>query len=57
MLFETTIEIEAPRETVWSTLADVERWHEWTASVTSIELLTKRAALRRRRGCGSNSRA
>ncbi len=40
MLFERTIEIEAPRETVWSTLADVERWHEWTASVTSAELLT-----------------
>jgi uncharacterized membrane protein len=40
MHFETTIEIAAPREQVWATLADVERWSEWTQSVTSIEVLT-----------------
>jgi uncharacterized membrane protein len=40
MHFATTIEIAAPREVVWATLIDVERWHEWTKSVTSIELLT-----------------
>jgi uncharacterized membrane protein len=42
MLFETTIEIAASRDTVWSTLVDVERWPEWTESVTSIDLLTDR---------------
>jgi uncharacterized membrane protein len=40
MHFETGTEIAAPREHVWATLVDVERWHEWTRSVTSIELLT-----------------
>ncbi len=40
MHFATTIEITAPREQVWATLADVERWPEWTKSVTSVELLT-----------------
>jgi uncharacterized membrane protein len=40
MHFETAIEIAAPREQVWATLADVERWSEWTRSVTSIEVLT-----------------
>lgn len=40
MQLETTVEIDAPRDTVWRTLADVDRWPEWTASVTSVERLT-----------------
>src|SRR5882724_12626350 len=40
MHFETRIEIAAAREQVWATLIDVERWHDWTKSVTGIELLT-----------------
>jgi len=40
MQFETRIEIAAAREQVWATLIDVERWHDWTKSVTGIELLT-----------------
>jgi uncharacterized membrane protein len=40
MYFETSIEIAAPAEQVWATLADVERWSEWTQSITRIEILT-----------------
>ena len=36
---ERQIEIAAPAERVWTIIADVERWHEWTASITSIRLL------------------
>jgi len=37
--FRTTIEIAASADRVWSIISDVERWHEWTASITSIERL------------------
>jgi uncharacterized protein YndB with AHSA1/START domain len=33
MDYETTVEIAAPQEVVWSTLVDVLRWQEWTKSV------------------------
>ena len=36
---ERQIEIAAPSERVWTVIADVERWHEWTPSITSIRLL------------------
>mgnify|MGYP001599984772 CR=1 FL=1 len=41
MEFTHTVEINAPRAQVWSTLADVERWTDWTQSITSIDLLDK----------------
>ena len=37
--FQTTIDIAAPAERVWQVMSDIERWHEWTPSVTSIQRL------------------
>jgi uncharacterized membrane protein len=34
--------IDAPLDRVWTILADVERWPQWTASVTRIERLDVR---------------
>ena len=39
MRFEVSIDIAADPARVWEIYADVERWPEWTASVTSVELL------------------
>lgn len=33
------IDINAPPETVWAIWSDIERWSEWTASITKIEKL------------------
>lgn len=35
---ERTVTIDAPAERVWAILSDVERWHTWTGSITSIDL-------------------
>jgi|SRR5689334_14190231 len=35
--FSTSIDINASPERVWPIMSDVERWHEWTASITSIK--------------------
>jgi uncharacterized membrane protein len=36
---ETSIEIAAGADAIWSRLSDVERWPEWTRSVTKVERL------------------
>ena len=39
MITDASIEIDAPAATVWDVFSDVERWPEWTASVTSLRAL------------------
>lgn len=36
MLIRDSVEIDAPAQLVWEVFSDVERWPEWTASVTSL---------------------
>jgi uncharacterized membrane protein len=51
MHHETSIEIAASPELIWSTLSDVERWPDWTRSVTEVERLDDGAF-----GVGSRAR-
>lgn len=37
--FSRTIEIAAPPERVWPVMSDIDRWHEWTPSITSVKRL------------------
>lgn len=37
--FTTTVEIKAPPARVWTVLADIEGWPDWTPSVKSVERL------------------
>jgi hypothetical protein len=37
--FRITIDIAAPADRVFEVMSDMERWHEWTPSVTSIKRL------------------
>jgi uncharacterized protein YndB with AHSA1/START domain len=39
MDYEVTKTIDASPDHVWEILSDVERWPEWTASITSVEPL------------------
>src|SRR5215469_4418466 len=38
--FQIETEINASAELVWATMRDVERWPEWTSTVTSVRLRT-----------------
>ena len=35
--FSISVDISAPPERVWAIMSDVEHWHEWTDSITSVE--------------------
>ena len=37
--YSISIDIHAPAARVWQVMSDVDRWHEWTASITSIKRL------------------
>ena len=39
MQFSITTEVDAPPEVVFAVLSDVERWPEWTSTVTRVERL------------------
>ena len=39
MITESSVEIDAPTSLVWEVFTDVERWPEWTASVTNLVAL------------------
>lgn len=39
MRYDTTIDIDATPGTVWSVMRDVERWHEWTPSISGVRLV------------------
>lgn len=37
--FAITVDIAAPPERVWQVMTDIDHWHEWTDSVSSIKRL------------------
>ena len=37
--FETSIDLAVPPARVWAVMCDIERWHEWTPSITSVQRL------------------
>jgi hypothetical protein len=39
MTFGTTIDIAASPQRVWEVMTDIDRWHEWTPSITRITRL------------------
>src|SRR3954452_15071221 len=39
MITDSSVEISAPAPTVWEVFVDVERWPQWTASVTRLVAL------------------
>ena len=37
--YSTSISINANQESVWKVLSDIAHWHEWTPTVTKVEVL------------------
>jgi carbon monoxide dehydrogenase subunit G len=44
MQYTITTDVDAPPEVVFAVLTDLERWHEWTPTVTRVERLGGAAA-------------
>jgi uncharacterized protein YndB with AHSA1/START domain len=40
--FSISIDIDAPPDAVWRVMIAVDRWHEWTPSITSVKILGDR---------------
>jgi carbon monoxide dehydrogenase subunit G len=38
MRYRTTVDVDAPAETVWSIVHDVEAWPSWTPTMETVEL-------------------
>jgi len=45
MITSNTVQVQAPAAEVWAVFADVERWPDWTPSVTSVHPLDGPLAL------------
>lgn len=41
--FQVQIPISAPVDVCWLVMSDVERWHEWTPSISRIEVMDGKA--------------
>ena len=39
MTFSVSTDIVSPAERVWHVMSDIDRWHEWTPSITSVKRL------------------
>ena len=37
--FEISVDIAAPADRTWEVMSDIDHWHEWTPSITSIRRL------------------
>ncbi|HUR32155.1 MAG TPA: SRPBCC family protein [Vicinamibacterales bacterium] len=35
--YSVSVQIEAPPDRVWSVMSDIERWHEWTPTITRVQ--------------------
>jgi uncharacterized membrane protein len=42
MIIEERVHMAAPADRVWAVMSDVERWPQWTPTVTSVERLDAR---------------
>ena len=34
--YSVSVHVDAPPQQVWGVMSDIERWHEWTPTITSI---------------------